>query len=331
MKVAIIENDFQDVGDHSRRTSERGSSDIKIGDYELYKLLRPVIFSMKCFWLCALDRNKLSNDPPSKFRLCYSVFSFLLLILYFFLEMTNVRGFGTIDDLVWTISFLSWTWCVIFQGMMIFYMCSIKNTWQVVFALYENTKQGIWKCHKYIAVKRRIYVYALLGWIVLLFISSINIYPLVLSGGHPALLCVRGLCIVNVIATWITPILFLISLTDILASHFKHFNVKVVEMSKTSPAQFYESIKSVRGLHLMLERVVAASDSVLGKIAGLTVFSYLVTICCNVYSLVYSMDFLDNRTSLYILLLLFIIGTLVLFGMMGMCARLKEEVSASKH
>ena len=331
MKVATVENDFQDVEDHSRRKSKRGSSDIKIGDYELYKLLRPVILSMKCFGLCALDRKRLSSNPPSKFYLCYSVFSLLLLNLFFFLQMSNIRGFGTTDDWVWSVSFLAWTWCVMFQGIGIFWMCSIKNTWQVVFALYENTKQGILKCPKYIAVKQRIYVYVLLGWIVLFFMSSINIYVLVLHGGSWALLCVRGLCTVYFTATWITPIIFLISLTDILASHFKHFNVKVVEMSKISPSQFYESIKSVRGLHLMLERVVAASDSVLGKIAGLTVFSYLVTICCNVYSLVYSMDILDNRTSLYILLLLSLIGILVFFGMMGMCARLKEEVSAYKH
>ena len=328
MKVATVENDFQDVEDHSRRKSKRGSSDIKIGEYELYKLLRPVIQSMKCFGLCALDRKRLSSNPQSKFYLCYSVFSLLLVNLFFFLQMSNIRGFGTTDDWVWSVSFLAWTWCVIFQGIVIFWMCSIKNAWQVVFALYENTKQGILKCPKYMAVKQRIYMYVLLGWIVLFFMSSITIYVLVLSGGHPALLCVRGLCTVYFTATWITPIIFLISLTDIIASHFNHFNVKVVEMSKTSPSQFYESIKSVRGLHLMLERVVAGSDSVLGKIAGLTVFSNLVAICCTVYLLAYSRDFLEESTALYILLIYIIILVLVLFGMMGMCARLKEEVSA---
>ena len=332
-KVATIEPFVVDT-DHSMDTRvqqnmphssmEEEASDIKIGDYELYQLLRPVFLSMKGFGLCALDKNSLSSNSSSRFYICYSVFSSLLLYSFVYLQMTDIRGFSTIDDSVFTLSYLVWVFSVIVQGMVIFWMCTIKNTWQLVFDFYECTKQGIWKFDKNTAVKRRIYVYVLVPWIFVIFDTFYNVYGSVIFGKPLAIVCVSCLCSVYFSAAWITPSVLLMSLTDIIGSHFKHFNGKIIEMSKTSPTHLYETIRSVRRLHLILDRVVEASDSVLGKIVVAAVFSKIVLMCCNVYSLVYGIHFFSNDVAVF----WFIIEFLVLFGMMGMCARLKEEVSA---
>ena len=332
-KVATIEPFVVDT-DHSMDTRvqqnmppssmEEEASDIKIGDYELYQLLRPVFLSMKGFGLCALDKNALSSNSSSRFYICYSVFSSLLLYSYVYLQMTDIRGFSTIDDSVLTLSYLVWFFSVIVQGMVIFWMCTIKNTWQLVFDFYECTKQGIWKFDKNTAVKRRIYVYVLVAWIFVIYVTFYNVYGSVIFGKPLAIVCVSCLCSVYFSAAWITPSVLLMSLTDIIGSHFKHFNGKIIEMSKTSPTHLYETIRSVRRLHLILDRVVEASDSVLGKIVVAAVFSKIVLMCCNVFSLVYGIHFFSNDAAVF----WFIIECLVLFGTLGMCARLKEEVSA---
>ena len=308
---------------------EERPSDIKIGDYELYQLLRPVFLSMKCFGLCALDKNSLSSNSSSRFYICYSVLSSLLSYSFVYLQMKNIKGFSTIDDSVFTLNVLVWSSCVIFQGMVIFWMCTIRKTWQLIFNSYECTKQGIWKFDKYTAVKRRIYVYVLVGWTLLMIDTFCNVYGSVLLGEPSVMICFTCLCSVYFSAAWITPIILLMSLTDIIGSHFKHFNGEIIRMSKTSAFSFYESIRSVRRLHLLLDRVVETSDSVLSKIVAGSVFSNLVAICFTIYSLAYGINYYYNHAQLaYTSGLWFIIECLVLFGTLGMCARLKGEVSA---
>ena len=339
MKITPVEGLANDTnGAQNMKLQERSphswleeDSEMKIEDYALYRILRPVLLTMKVCGFGSLREKGLCNNPPQLLHMCYTVFSLLMVYSNLSLYAAGIRSFRTINDFVITGSILLWYIHLAFQGMLLCVMCIRRKDWQQLFDMYEQTTQGIWRLDQHAALKKRIYIYVVLGWIWIL-LNIVNASYIAIKHTVNADSFVFYLQVVSAIYTyaiWIPPFVLFTCLTDTLITGFKNFNQKLSETIRNNPTYFYDSLSGIRDMHRRLSNLVVAADSVLNQIAAVIIMTNLTMICCSLYSIIYSIYYLDDPIGMLASAVWFSTEWIILFGSMGLCAMLKEEVNAT--
>ena len=305
----------------------REDSEMKIEDYALYRILRPVLLTMGVFGFCSLAGN---GSNGRRFYMCYSVFALLTMYIHLGFYLAHIRNLSGMDEIVTKGSDLLWNMHVTFLGTLMFLIIVRGDKMHQLLTLYEKTKEGIWKFEEDTSLKRRISVYVLLGWLMITINILFIVYLEVKLNDALVSLCIALPRAAYSSASWTIPFILIMSLTDILATNFRFFNSKLTDISRSGSLEIFQSITMIRDMHVAMQRMVAASESILNKIAAVSIISNLTLICCMIYAIVYNIHYIDGDP-IATLGSTFWLCTycVMLFGSMQKCASLNEEVNAN--
>ena len=318
------------------------SSGLQKGENKLYRTLRPMFVTMKIFGMYYLDDTTFKNTFFSKFSFGYSVFVLILLIGNLCITLPTLFTLNSLDHIIFRGSLFVWYTYITCQGIAMFMMCFKVSSWRQLFKMYEQVEDIIWNIEGHIHLKKRVYVYVIVCWAViicaisgtayLLFGSEVfnNHYIFSLGEKKPVeISIIKGIYIfINVYlnAAWIVPVVLSVMMNDLLAMNFRCFNEKVVKATKICPMNLSSALGEIRDMHQRLTDITNTADTLFSPIAAMVIISNVIINCCILYGMISNTLNSMNPVTLIVQIFWLTSSLLVIFINTGTCAWLKEEV-----
>ena len=325
------DNDSQQVELRKERRNSRPEEpcQMKIGDYELYKVLQPLLLTMRVFGFCSLSKDALSKGLTSISYTCYSLFSLMIVYVNAYFILAKLKGINSLDEMIPVAGKTVWLVFSTFLATMLVVMNVRRKVWQELFTSYETATGGIWRFTGHALTQKRVYIYVLFCWLWSILNTGFFIYTEILSSEDLALSILSLVGIAHVSICWVAPFAIVMILTDILATNFGQFNARLRDAYNSSSL---ESLGVIRSMHLRLSRMVVVSDNILCRITAAHITSNLLILSCMIYIVIYNIqDFKSDPVNIAFHMNCIIGVCVIMFGTMAACARVKEEVGWLNH
>ena len=303
------------------------SSGLQKGENKLYRTLRPMFVTMKIFGMYYLDDTTFKNTFFSKFSFGYSVFVLIVLIGNLCITLPTLFTLNSLDHIIFRGSLFVWYTYTTCQGIAMFMMCFRVKAWRQLFKMYEQVEDTIWNIEGHIHLKKRVYVYVIVCWAVIICAISGTAY--LLFNSEVSTYSLKGIHIfINVYlnAAWIVPVVLSVMMNDLLAMNFRCFNEKVVKATKICPMNLSSALEEIRDMHQRLTDITTTADTLFSPIAAMVIISNVIINCCILYGMISNTLNSMNPVTLIVQIFWLTSSLLVIFINTGTCAWLKEEV-----
>ena len=294
---------------------------------KLYLALKPLILTMKVFGLYFLDKTGLGGHWKTKVLLGYSLVNVVVLWGLACMHLSKLTRMKGLEDVISNGNKLIWNFYVASQGSALFIMCLRKKGWQDLFHAHERVLKGPWKSDVHIRLKKRIIVYVMFCWILLLILGGISIYTYFYSpafNNSLAFRCFMFIYHLYQIMFWVVPLTLTVVINDLLASEFNFFNKKLKSEVQKCPPYLCKSLRIIRYMYLRLADMVTSANTIVSDIMLVSITANVVTICSQLYNLIYKYEDDYVRTINQGIFLLCAIVTLMLT--IGTSVWMKERV-----
>ena len=337
MKITTVvpfvagDNDSRHVELQKERRNSRPEEpcEMKIGDYELYKVLRPLLLTMRVFGFCSLSKDALSKGPTSISYTCYSLFILMIVYVNAYFILAKLKHINSLDEMIPVAGQTVWLVFSTFLATMLVVMNVRRKVWQELFTSYETATGGIWRFTGHALTQKKVYIYVLFSWLWSILLTSFFIYQEIFTSENLTLSILSLVGIAHLSISWVAPFAIVMILTDILTTNFGQFNARLRDKYNSSSL---ESLGVIRSIHLRLSRVVVVSDNILCKFTAAYIISNLLILSCMIYIIIYNIHNFKSDPVDIVFYIYWVTGVcLILFGTMAACARVKEEVGWLNH
>ena len=314
----------EENNDSRLHMEESGSLDNQ--STKLYLALKPLILTMKVFGMYFLDKTAFSNCLKTKVLFGYSVVNVVTLWVIFCVQLSRIAKTTNLNDIVSYGNDVVWCFSITCQGTAMFFICLKKTGWQQLFLTHKHAQKGIWKSDIYVQFKKRVIMYVLICWTVLLIHGAIVIYFVSINNHNLVSRCFMFISRVYVTAFWIVPLTLSVVINDLLCSEFRSFNSRLRSEVKKFPVQLCKSLHHIRNMYQRLADLVKSVNEMLFVFIMASITATVVNTCCILYMLIYNEE-REGDIIITISHIVFLVsGLITLWLIIGGCAWVKTKV-----
>ena len=276
-----------------------------------------------------LDKTAFGNCLKTKVLLGYSVVNVVTLWVILCVQLKSISKMTNLNDIVYYGNDVVWSFSIACQGTAIFFMCLRKTGWQQLFLTHEHAQKRIWTSDIYVQFKKRVIMYVMICWIILLVNGAFNIYSMSIYGSSLVIRCFVFFFRVHEITWWVVPVILSVVINDLLASEFSSFNSRLRSEVEKFPVQLCKSLRQVRNVYQRLANVVKSANEMLSVFIMASITATVFNTCCQLYVLIYNDKWEEGIIKTISHIVFLTSGILALCLIIGGCALVKSKVTHS--